>query len=938
MASPEQHIEITDFSPGIHGDYHSASSPQFTSSDDLSGTTLANGAARIEGTDRCKVDKTGALVPLPKAQLTGTLDGIGPTYTLQPNREFRYILDAQTGQTLVDTTLAQPTPFTETRRLVHAMWGYWGDDNDDYHPVVIGREYRTWLDESETDSIFDFAVADAEGEATDGAPIAPLPIGQLSDARFYLGNTEYGAADEGHILFPRTFTNHNVVEVPDAAIFDATDELSIMAKIEPTIGGGGGTILSKWEETTQCSYQLRVIEDSTDPGTFTLRLEWSSTGADQLTQESDPFTIDAPKWVGVTLIGDNGAAGHDVAFWESDDGVIYLGENSLMNGTWTQIGSTITTASTTSMFASTAPVWIGSTTGIFGSDTFEDNYIGRIFSVFAGDTAFPSGPSVTGTMLWFAPEHIPPDEPGSMTRGSATFTIIKNEAPYPSFVTPPGTAFKPSWMYPVTVALLATPWPNWGAGNKLRQTTLDSTLRAQLGLAPAVTRDFTNFSPGIGGDGIGTCAIGMSWHNPAIGAAPQATVDESYWYFHYNERGNVFETGQIEGGPINPYLLVAHQGRIVMADRRRTRQTMRLHSDDAFGVTDDLLWYSDYGLPCQDFDLVSESFGGSVGYGSHDVYPVSSMDPYNKLLVAEDDVSQIGTIGVTTVDQLLVVKHHTGGAMISGDLDRPSVRRLPFIESTGGVVCKGANTPIGFVYGSNNGIFTWQGGDSTVKLSNQIDGFFWDHTNGSDEETYAGSRGRMAYWNGLVCVPNNYVFDIDSQSWWRFAVPTLEPIATDTAAYNCYDRDEEGTLYAFPYRNKWPTDATDPLPVWHTFDQRVLDSEYNWHSHPLLETRGRTQSFQTIELLTTARGEATITVTLEGFDKQGGQTFERTTTFAVEDATEPQLLRKDLTPNFTAEYVSVRINAASIDTDLPAPKLHGIRFGIKERATVPRAG
>ena len=54
-------ITIDDFSPGIHGDYHSG----------ITGTTrgsayLQNGAAVIRSTYRCCSDQVGALVPLPE--------------------------------------------------------------------------------------------------------------------------------------------------------------------------------------------------------------------------------------------------------------------------------------------------------------------------------------------------------------------------------------------------------------------------------------------------------------------------------------------------------------------------------------------------------------------------------------------------------------------------------------------------------------------------------------------------------------------------------------------------------------------------------------------------------------------------------------------------------------------------------------------------------
>jgi lysophospholipase L1-like esterase len=72
----------------------------------------------------------------------------------------------------------------------------------------------------------------------------------------------------------------------------------------------------------------------------------------------------ATKWVGATLIGDNGAAGHNVKFWTSTDGVI-----------WTQLGATVTTAGVTSLFSSTSQWELASRANTL------DTLVGNIFDV-----------------------------------------------------------------------------------------------------------------------------------------------------------------------------------------------------------------------------------------------------------------------------------------------------------------------------------------------------------------------------------------------------------------------------------------------------------------------------------------------------------------------------------------------------------------------------
>jgi hypothetical protein len=367
-------------------------------------------------------------------------------------------------------------------------------------------------------------------------------------------------------------------------------------------------------------------------------------------------------------------------------------------------------------------------------------------------------------------------------------------------------AFNPLWLYPVSVVLAATPWWRWGAGNRFANGALTPDAGSLYGFANDLYNPHDVWTPAIGLKGEGTAVIGMQLQPTDLLNMPFPDY-AGRWFFHYSERGNVPQNEtitDIAGGPSNPYMLVSHQGRLVFPDRRRSAPHISsLGATLDYGSVDDLLFYSNYALPTQDFvspPLTSDKGEANAAYGP---YPTTTQEPYFSMLVAEDSPSAFGTVGVVTIDQLLLVKHTGGGSLVAGDLDNPTHQRLPYIEPTGGLVHKGCHTPIGFVYGSPNGIFSWQGGDATQRISPQLDGFFWDHTDGSADESYAGSRGRMAYWNGYIFVPNNYIFDIETQSWWRAAVPTLTP-GDQSAPYNCFDVSPDGILYGFPYRHAPP--------------------------------------------------------------------------------------------------------------------------------------
>lgn len=118
-----------------------------------------------------------------------------------------------------------------------------------------------------------------------------------------------------------------------------------------------------------------------------LTLEWSADGTTLISKNSGVSTglaDGAAKWVRATLDVDNGASGNSVRFYTSDDGV-----------TWTQLGSTATTAGVTSIFNPTAQPWEICARGITGDLTN-----GSVFEVRIRNGI--DGPIVCQTMpdLW----------------------------------------------------------------------------------------------------------------------------------------------------------------------------------------------------------------------------------------------------------------------------------------------------------------------------------------------------------------------------------------------------------------------------------------------------------------------------------------------------------------------------------------------------------
>lgn len=544
--------------------------------------------------------------------------------------------------------------------------------------------------------------------------------------------------------------------------------------------------------------------------------------------------------------------------------------------------------------------------------------------------------------------------------------------------------FNPRFTAPATIALVY-PGRFSVAGN------LDSDELAALylteGLHPGDpdAPPFTVHTPTMGISGATTGAIILGqiqeavtrgsaslYSTPAgqVGLRPNR-VD--LWSAHIRDQGQALA---YQATPSSVQHAVFHQGRLVFISEEEAAGTLQVFPGGTAQRSAywNLLWYSDWLAPLQLWDMVTDTlpadekgvpikgaYGagavppGLAGYGDYGGLVASR--PYYPLLPGEDNMDTTGCLGTVTNTQLLMVQSEGGGILISGDLDNPTVRRMPGIESTHGAVAHGTQSPLGFVYGSTTGVYAWTGGDSSNDLSPHLDGFFWDHTQGDEREQYAGPRGRFAYWNGMICAPNNYVMDTRGGGWWRLERINDPNPTTPPPAYNIYDVGSDGKLWAFPYR----INDSISTACAYTYDRSVLRDSYSWQSRPLPETVDRVVSVQDIEMLVSTSSQSQITVTLTGYRGVSGggvhpegayqaesRTFTLTTPHKAGYYNRPVKVRADVPAlnastigSFTAESIRVKVEVQSIsvgENEYPAPRIHSIKLGIGQRTRAPKAG
>jgi hypothetical protein len=166
---------------------------------------------------------------------------------------------------------------------------------------------------------------------------------------------EPSSTKDVYLALPGHFDSY--ASTPDAAGLDITGDIDVRVDLEPRTWRPSNQygLARKWvdddgELNDQGSWRLDLQADGT------LRFIWTTAGAfsASLDAESTAAIPEASMRLAVraTLDVDNGAAGRDITFWTSPDGV---------DGTWTQLGATVTQAGTTSIFNSSVPVEVGRT-------------------------------------------------------------------------------------------------------------------------------------------------------------------------------------------------------------------------------------------------------------------------------------------------------------------------------------------------------------------------------------------------------------------------------------------------------------------------------------------------------------------------------------------------------------------------------------------------
>ena len=296
-----------------------------------------------------------------------------------------------------------------------------------------------------------------------------------------------------------------------------------------------------------------------------------------------------------------------------------------------------------------------------------------------------------------------------------------------------------------------------------------------------------------------------------------------------------------------------------------------------------------------------------------------------------------GAWGSISASELFLVKHNGGGYVIMGDLNAPTVIRLPGVTSTYGMMSRTADTPIGLVYASRDrGLWAWNGGNTSAKISTVLeDSSFATNTSTVDNIQFIhGPEVDCRPWGDWLVASNNWLMNTGTGSWWQLPYTTYDSTgdARKLEGYTWYGTSADGRyLYAaeqFQY-GIVPTQSTAYIDV---FDRLTPSNAYSWTSYAIRPPDlYQNRVMDITEVAIRAQGSGTIQITLTGPGGDSGTRMSPNNTVIFDLLTQPDIMRRRTSVK-NADDIIIEVIATG-SAGLPAPILYSISIGYSENAT-----
>lgn len=291
----------------------------------------------------------------------------------------------------------------------------------------------------------------------------------------------------------------------------------------------------------------------------------------------------------------------------------------------------------------------------------------------------------------------------------------------------------------------------------------------------------------------------------------------------------------------------------------------------------------------------------------------------------------IASMASMSANTFLIVKQTGGGYVVRGDLARPQVQRLPGLPAALGAGCIPTQTPIGCVFGTRDGVWTWTDGNAVQLLTPQMKGWWWKPGDTIDLYQFSQPKGKFNFRHPYVLIPNDYMFDSAKGALWK--LPSTS--TGDRAPYYSYEVSITGHVYAFPTYQGAGKDV-----LYNRYDFEASNHYFSWHSHAIFPLSNRRYRLRELQLNAQGQGDVVVSLLADGTTLWSGTCEVRSSGmqhFRLPIGVDPSGSDQndDTTITFTGADVTVLIQSGDPEDDASvAPTVHGFKIGYEMEQTV----
>jgi hypothetical protein len=321
--------------------------------------------------------------------------------------------------------------------------------------------------------------------------------------------------------------------------------------------------------------------------------------------------------------------------------------------------------------------------------------------------------------------------------------------------------------------------------------------------------------------------------------------------------------------------ITQHQGRIVAARRD-------FGGDPVAGANQYGYLLGDDGVVQMPEMLVAGQFNAGTTNTLVDGFFGTQLD--------QDDPYGFGVIHSLGANELLLVKQRGGALVARGDIDNPTVLKISGFPDVRNAANIGAQTPLGFVFGTRGGVYLYPGGDRAQSISPNLEGWFWQPTSAT-RLLPPQPQGKFAWFDPYIIAPGNWCMDTRNGAWMRYyPTPSLVGAGNGGRIFPFVEQSAGDHFYALN-AGVSNSNSTEEYPneIASRFSTTATMPAWSWRSQPLVRTRGRRINVREVQILAQALdGNETVTVTLYGYAH--GSSYSQvlgTYAFTVPDVSRP---------------------------------------------------